>query len=296
MQARPLLLAFAVLAAPLVGCLSTTGETKPGTLDLETIETGTVSHIEDRQTHVVRNWSAWQTLWTHHYEDDGSEGEAKPVPHVDFDNRTVVAAFMGTSPDACHEVRLDDAAEHADRVAVTGRWISVEADACAQQITYPFAIATLPASDKPVHVEMANATVEPETEEDDSATETNSSVPVKTIEQGSNSEITSERHVVVRDQTAWRDLWREHRNNTTAQPPDVNFDETTVLGVFEGESPNTCHAANVTDVVTSGDDATAHVVYRSGEGMACGMQVTHPYHLVQVPRLDGDVTFDVEER
>lgn len=302
MQTRTYALALAVLAVPLVGCLAGTGQAGPRSLEVETIARGQDSGIETHETHVVRNFSAWTDLWTRHYEDPGANGTAsKPIPNVNFSERIVVAAFMGQSPDACHQARIDNATARGDEVTVEGRWVRVQAEGCAQQLSHPYHVASIPAVDEPVRFEMRNETVHTRGEDADGGREakdpgSNRSVRIQTIERGSTSGIETERHVVVQNETAWADLWREHAGNEGGAPPEVDFGNHTVLAVFKGESPNTCHSANVTEVRIHDSNATAHVVYRTGEGRVCGMQVTYPFDVVEVPRIDGDVRFDVTTR
>jgi hypothetical protein len=288
MQAKPLLLATALLAVPLVGCLASS-QTTQAPMETEPIAKGEDSAIGDRETHVVRSAETWRQLWDRHAPD------AEP-PAIDFDQRMVLAAFMGSSPDTCHEVQFVNVTEDGQGVRVDGRWLAIEAGFCAQQVTSPFAMASVPAREEPVTFAMENATAEAAGESEDEGGEPRGSLDVETIARGGDSEIAAERHVVVRNQSAWTSLWREHAGNDSASPPAVDFGEATVLAVFKGQSPDACHGANVTHVEAGGEDARAHVVYRTGGESACAMQVTYPFHVVEIPRVDGEVTFTVEER
>lgn len=303
MEAEPPLIALVLLAAPFVGCIAdpTGGSAHPVAFDR--LEQGQASGIEEQRTEVVRNQSAWQALWLEHQPGDGANGSNAPA--VDFEERIVLAAFMGQRPNACHTAEIENVTRTDDgRLLVEGAWVKVQAAACAEVLTAPYDIATVSAHEGEVVFDMEERNVTPEDDAGDGSdpggssgdgTGEDRSVSNETVEQGSLSGIEDERHVVVRDEATWEALWANHtRGEENATPPAVDFEESTVVALFKGQSPNTCHAVHVIDLVEDGEDLIVNATYvTEGDEMACGMQVTYPFHIVTVPRVDGDVTFDI---
>lgn len=303
MDAEPLLIALVLLAAPLVGCIGETtgGSTHPVAFDR--LDKAQASGIEEQRTEVVRNASAWQTLWSQHRPGDGANGSNAPA--IDFDESIVLAAFMGQRPDACHAAEIENVTRTDDgRLRVAGAWITVQAAACAEVLTAPYDIVIVPAHEGEVvfDIEKRNVTREDHAGDgsdppgsDGPGTGGDRSVANETVERGSLSGIEDERHIVVRDQASWEVLWANHtRDEDDATPPAIDFEESTVVALFKGQSPNTCHAVHVTELVEEGEDLIVNATYvTEGDGMACGMQVTYPFHIVEVPHVNGDVTFEI---
>lgn len=122
-------------------------------------------------------------------------------------------------------------------------------------------------------------------------------VPFETLEQGDQSGIQDRRTVVVSNQSALEDLWTEHTSNQGGDPgiPNVDFDRRVVVGIFQGQSPNGCYGAEVTNVTGEGDHIRVEGVFYHVEGVACTEQITYPFHVVTIPRYDARVEFDVTE-
>jgi hypothetical protein len=300
MEAKPLVLALTLVTVPVVGCVSTSGQSASGPVEVDTIDRGPQSGVENRSTVVVRTQAAFEELWSRHQA--GQPGEAG-LPGVDFDERLVTGLFVGESPNGCDEVRLDNVTAKGEDLHVNARWVTVDAGACTDAVTTPYWIVSVPAREGSVAFDVAEATVDPDEGSDENGGEAGSGskarYAIDRIDRGQDSKIGEEHHAVVQNASAWQQLWAEHVGNESASPPALDFDERTVIAVFKGQSPNTCHAANVTEVEpdgSDGDDAIAHVVYHTDADQACAMQVTAPFDVVSVETVHGAVTFDVEER
>ena len=120
------------------------------------------------------------------------------------------------------------------------------------------------------------------------------SVPFTSIGQGTRSGIQDARAVVVRSAAEWRTLWKEH---DTAPPPDVDFSQVIVLGVFQGTKPSAGFSIQITSVTAKGTSAVVEVVEgKPRPGMMTAQVLTSPFHLVTVPRQFESVEFKKTEK
>jgi hypothetical protein len=96
--------------------------------------------------------------------------------------------------------------------------------------------------------------------------------------------------VVVRTAAEWKALWKEHA--PTEKMPAIDFAKQMVLGVFVGSKPTAGYAVEITGVRAEGKDLIVEVVRREpGRGTLAAQILTEPFHLVSVPRHDGQVRF-----
>lgn len=118
-------------------------------------------------------------------------------------------------------------------------------------------------------------------------------IAFETIDQGQGSAIEEQRTVAIRDQHALVGLWDEHAPDETA--PNVDFQRSMVAAAFKGESPDTCHHANVDAVRGQGDHVEVEAAFVVITGAACGERVTHPFHIVEIERHDAEIAFSIHE-
>jgi len=114
---------------------------------------------------------------------------------------------------------------------------------------------------------------------------------VSTIAKGDGSGVSAPRRIVVRDDRAWRALWSEHAGTSAAAPP-VDFDTQMVAAVFAGDRPTPGYGVEITGVRRDGD--TLDVVVsesRPAPGMMAAQVIVAPFHIVALPRFEGQVSF-----
>jgi hypothetical protein len=117
---------------------------------------------------------------------------------------------------------------------------------------------------------------------------------VKTIDKGDQSNIDEARQVVVRTEAEWSKLWTTHGGDR--KKPAVDFSKTMVVGVFMGSRPTAGY--NTTIVSTVSKDGSMVVRYEEKtppRGALTAQILTSPYHLVTVPKMAGQVTFEKVE-
>ncbi|MCC7415681.1 MAG: protease complex subunit PrcB family protein [Acidobacteria bacterium] len=114
---------------------------------------------------------------------------------------------------------------------------------------------------------------------------------MKTIAQGADSAVDEARQTVARTPVEWAALWRAHDFERPA--PAVDFTTSMVVAVFMGSRPSAGFAVQVVGTTRDGNDLI--VQYREtvpARGTLAAQILTSPYHLVSLPRVDGDVKFE----
>ena len=114
---------------------------------------------------------------------------------------------------------------------------------------------------------------------------------MKTIEKGLDSAVDDARQVVARTPAEWAKIWQMHSYERPR--PNVDFTKEMVVGIFMGSRPTAGFGVEI--VGTRQEDGTLVVQYRETKpdgGQMTAQILTSPYHLVSVPRVDGDVKFE----
>ncbi|WP_157202166.1 hypothetical protein [Massilia sp. Root335] len=241
----------------------------------ETVARDDLSGVTARQTLVIKDQAAWDTLWRQHA---AGRTPAPAVPKVDFTRRMLVAVFGGEYADSCHGIAIARVAAGASTLDVEVAERDVPAQAvCLPVVRHPMQVAAVERTDADVDFIKAAAT----------------DVPFRTADATSLSDVRAARTVVVKDAAAWTRLWNEHAPGR-AQPA-VDFAADMVVGVFMGTGASGCYTTAIDGVVRTADKILVHEI-RSvpGPDIACAMYVTTPAHLVVVPRSDLPVEFALE--
>lgn len=118
-----LIAALAVLAALAAGC--TESSAGPGVVPGGQVVA--INRFDDRYPStysgfgepariVVDDAAQWAEVWDRLWND---QAPAPPLPAVDFQREVVIVAAMGRRPTGGYHIRVQEAAAHADHVAVT---------------------------------------------------------------------------------------------------------------------------------------------------------------------------------
>lgn len=114
---------------------------------------------------------------------------------------------------------------------------------------------------------------------------------VTTLAKGDASEITDPARLVVRDAGAWRALWSAHAG-PEAPPPDVDFAAGMVAAAFAGERPTPGYGIEIVDARREGSSLA--VIVKEAlppRGTIAPQMIVRPFHIVTMPRHDGEVRF-----
>ena len=126
------------------------------------------------------------------------------------------------------------------------------------------------------------------------------SIDFTTIAQGSDSGYQSADQMVIDNSEQWLDLWQQHTSNTEPPPPvpQVDFTRYSVVAVFAGEKTTGGYSVEILSVETSDSETQERsaiaitVQHRQPEaGNLVTEALTYPYHIIRIPRIDGNVVF-----
>ncbi len=119
--------------------------------------------------------------------------------------------------------------------------------------------------------------------------------PLQTIAKGPMSGVDVARHVVLRTPAELTMLWQTHAPGRAL--PSVDFAKQMVVGVFLGTRPTGGYGVEIVRATMMGGGLRVEFVETAPRPDAITAQVlTAPYHLVAVPRTDGDVQFQKADR
>lgn len=141
------------LASPLFALLLACGGVTFGIFWTD-IDRPPYSGIRDFRTVVVNDAASWAQLWTQHI---ASQQPAPPLPAIDFSTKTVVGVFLGSRPNGCYGVQIDEVLTEADTVRV---YFSERrprpGEICAQAVTTPAHLITISKTSRPVRFIKTN--------------------------------------------------------------------------------------------------------------------------------------------
>jgi PrcB C-terminal len=115
-------------------------------------------------------------------------------------------------------------------------------------------------------------------------------IPFATVARGHHSGVEDSREAVVRTESEWKALWKEHGAEQPA--PAVDLATSIVVGVFLGTRSTGGYAVEITAVERQGADVI--VRYRETKpdpSMMVTQVLTSPFHIVSFERTTGEVKF-----
>jgi hypothetical protein len=117
---------------------------------------------------------------------------------------------------------------------------------------------------------------------------------MRTIARGGQSNIDSARQALARTSAEWTARWRAHEFHQPA--PSVDFSREMVVGVFMGTRPTAGYGVEITGArEENGALVVQYRETRPAAGAITAQVLTSPFHLVAVPKRDGDVRFEKVE-
>jgi uncharacterized membrane protein len=118
---------------------------------------------------------------------------------------------------------------------------------------------------------------------------------VETIARGDDSRLVEPRRFLIRDRQAFSAVWTAHAGPNALVPP-VDFESRMVAAVFAGERPTPGFAIEVTGTRRDASSVVVVVEERHPDPALVAAQViVSPFHIVTLPRDDGDVGFNVPD-
>ena len=96
---------------------------------------------------------------------------------------------------------------------------------------------------------------------------------------------------VVRSDSEWQELWP--KLGTNRPTPHFDFSRVMVVGVFLGEKPTGGYSVQIQKALRETDGVRIlHHVVEPPKGNPRAQVLTHPFHLVVIPRVEGKIDFE----
>ena len=118
---------------------------------------------------------------------------------------------------------------------------------------------------------------------------------VETLARGDDSRLVQPRRFVIRDRQSFAAVYAAHAGQDAAVPA-VDFDTRMVAAVFAGERPTPGFSVEVIGTRREGADLVILLDERTPDPNRVAAQVVvSPYHLVTLPRDDGEIRFNLPD-
>ncbi len=110
-------------------------------------------------------------------------------------------------------------------------------------------------------------------------------VPFVTIAEGKVSGVRVSERLVIRDDAAWRALWRRHAGPDAGPPPVVAFDRDMVIAVFAGEASDSAVLA-ITKIAATPDRLEVAYTLRETRPLLAAVATPSaaPFQIVRLAR------------
>ena len=116
---------------------------------------------------------------------------------------------------------------------------------------------------------------------------------VETLARGEDSRLVQPRRFLIRDRESFAAVYAAHAGQDAAVPA-VDFETRMVAAVFAGERPTPGFSVEVIGTRREGS-ALVVLVEEKGEEKGEAQVVVSPFHLVTLPRDDGEIRFNLPD-
>jgi len=122
---------------------------------------------------------------------------------------------------------------------------------------------------------------------------------VETLARGDDSRLVQPRRFVIRDRQSFNAVYAAHAGQDAAVPV-VDFETRMVAAVFAGERPTPGFSVEVTGTRREGAELVVLVAEHGDErssdpNRVVAQIIVSPYHIVTLPRDDGEIRFDLPD-
>jgi len=112
-----------------------------------------------------------------------------------------------------------------------------------------------------------------------------------TIARGDGSLIADPHRAIVRDASDWRALWAAHAGPASTAP-EIDFSSVVVAAAFAGERPSPGFRIEIRPAAWEGTRRLLDVVEEPpAAGLVAAQMIVTPFHVVSLPRAEGEVAF-----
>jgi hypothetical protein len=216
----------------------------------------------------------WQNFWKKHSLSD--------APEIDFRRYQVLMVMAGERPTPGYGLCVDQLEVTSTEVVVNVKATQPAGDTFLPQVNhYPGCVVKVPRQSKPFRFVTPGTRV----------VVAEKKMPMRTLSQITNSLVLEPRKVIIRDETAYRQLWRLHHSNQSDAPP-VNFNEEMVVAIFLGEQTTGGYSVNIDKITesTQGLQVNYSITQPNPDEIVIQM-LTAPTHWVVIKKIDAPVNF-----
>jgi hypothetical protein len=254
-----------------------------GQVEFRRILSGDKSNVRNYEVRVSEDEVAFQQLW-----DDHTGSKTNPIflPKVDFEQKNVVAIFLGDRPSTGFDVEIEKIEETADSMQIFIKEITPSpGQEVKAEITQPFLIIETKKTKKKIVFE--NSSINKAQAED---------VTFKSLEVGFDSGIKTFSQRVARNEKEFSDLYKEHlsgqKNIVSPVFPIIDFNKEMVAAIFLGERPTNDYAIDIKKVTKT----ESQIIISASEIPPTGDVVqisTSPFNFITLPKSNLPVSFDI---
>lgn len=116
----------------------------------------------------------------------------------------------------------------------------------------------------------------------------------ETVYRSDSSQIVIAETIVLNDEASWSAIWNTRMTNRVAPPPapKIDFSAKMLIGVGIGARPSGCYSVAIEKVHHyKGVVTVEYKEIRPGLRAICTANITHPVHVIAIPRASNAVHF-----
>lgn len=262
---------------------TTTKEEYLGQLEFKKVLFGENSSVSKYEVKIVQNELEMQTLWEYYA---GNEVNLSFLPKIDFQQKNLIAIFLGKRESTGFKVDIDNIEEQKDSILVHLKEIEpVNGSEFKDDETEPFLFIELKKSSKKMVFDTSqikNGAFE--------------KVPFQLLEKGTDSGITSFSKVVAEDYEDFYKLYKNHalgrKEDVYGDFPTVDLKKNTAIGIFLGRRDSKNYSFEINEVIKSNKFITIKSKeYVNGE-IDKNATENYPYQIISIPKTDLPIKFE----
>lgn len=254
-----------------------------GQLEFKKVLFGEKSNIYKYEVRIVQNELEMQTLWEDYA---GNEVNLLFLPKIDFQQKNLIAVFLGKRESTGFKVDIDKIEEQKDNILVHLKEIEPSnGSQFKDEETEPFLFIELKKSSKKIVFDISqikNSTLE--------------NLPFQLLDKGTDSGITNFSKVVTEDYGSFYNLYKKHligkKEEVYNDFPNIDFKKNMAVGIFLGHRNSKNYSFEISDVVKNNDFITIKSrEYVNGE-IDINPTETYPYQIISIPKTNLPIKFE----
>ncbi|MFN8672110.1 MAG: protease complex subunit PrcB family protein [Candidatus Sericytochromatia bacterium] len=255
-----------------------------GDLDFRKVLSGEKSNVKKFSTRVVTNETELQTLWNDY---TGNFNNPVFLPKIDFQQKNVIAIFLGDKPTNNYAVDIDKITESKDKISVVLREVKpTTGSEVNYETTQPFLFIEIKKSNKYIEFDTKYLSLKNNLER----------LSFTKIEEGNDTGIKNISKIVVKTSDELFDFYKKHLSEKQVlnykEIPKIDLKNNTLIGVFLGQRTSTRNFVEVSEVLKNNDFITIKAKeYLNGE--TDKTTKIYPYQIISIPKTTLPINFEL---